>query len=366
MNILLWVLQILAALLYGASGVMKTFMFDKISGDVPSFGALPKQAWIGLGILELVCTIGLILPAALGWHPRLTVLAAAILAIAEPAIDKAFAGGLGIAPVTGRDIRPADQDLAILEPCLAMQSGLAGRAFVGECVVPLLVDRDRACLGGAIDLRHRHAPRVEGPDQPDRHDRRPGTEHAQAGKIGRRPCRMPDQGGHDRRHDKRQRRAGRRDRRQSLARIESAHQHDFGAERKGGNRLDVQPADMEHRQEGQDAVVRRHVVHVLAVDGIPGQRILRKDGTLRPAGRPRRVDQQHRPVRRADALQWHRGERIEFVQPQRALPVRLAASARSPTTSFGRGIGEDLRMQRPALSGTSIAPSRAQANSSAR
>ena len=34
MNILLWVLQILAALLYGASGVMKVFMFDKISADV--------------------------------------------------------------------------------------------------------------------------------------------------------------------------------------------------------------------------------------------------------------------------------------------------------------------------------------------
>ena len=28
MNILLWVLQVLAALLYGASGVMKVFMFD--------------------------------------------------------------------------------------------------------------------------------------------------------------------------------------------------------------------------------------------------------------------------------------------------------------------------------------------------
>lgn len=29
MNVLLWVLQILAALLYGASGVMKVFMFEK-------------------------------------------------------------------------------------------------------------------------------------------------------------------------------------------------------------------------------------------------------------------------------------------------------------------------------------------------
>jgi hypothetical protein len=29
MNILLWVLQVLAALLYGASGVMKVFMFER-------------------------------------------------------------------------------------------------------------------------------------------------------------------------------------------------------------------------------------------------------------------------------------------------------------------------------------------------
>ena len=81
MNILLWVLQVLAALLYGASGVMKVFMFDKVSGDVPSFGALPREAWMALGILELVCTVGLIVPAAFHWQPRLTVVAAAVLAI---------------------------------------------------------------------------------------------------------------------------------------------------------------------------------------------------------------------------------------------------------------------------------------------
>lgn len=81
MNVVLWVLQILAALLYGASGVMKTFMFDKVSHDVPSFGALPRNAWLALGILELVCTLGLIVPAATGWQPRLTVVAASILAV---------------------------------------------------------------------------------------------------------------------------------------------------------------------------------------------------------------------------------------------------------------------------------------------
>ena len=81
MNILLWVLQVLAALLYGSSGVMKVFMFDKVSQDVPSFGALPRNAWTALGIPELVCTVGLIVPTALHWHPQLTILAAVVLAV---------------------------------------------------------------------------------------------------------------------------------------------------------------------------------------------------------------------------------------------------------------------------------------------
>src|SRR5882757_5429500 len=81
MNILLWILQALAALLYGASGTMKVFMFDKISAEVPSFGALPRKAWTALGVLELVCTVGLIVPAAFHWQPVLTVVAATVLAV---------------------------------------------------------------------------------------------------------------------------------------------------------------------------------------------------------------------------------------------------------------------------------------------
>ena len=77
----LWILQVLAALLYTASGIMKVFMFDKISGDVPSFGALPREAWMALGILELVCALGLIVPSALRWHPQLTSVAATLLAV---------------------------------------------------------------------------------------------------------------------------------------------------------------------------------------------------------------------------------------------------------------------------------------------
>lgn len=81
MNILLWVLQGLAALLYTASGTMKLFMFDKISADVRSFAALPREVWKALGILELVCVVGLIVPAVLHWRPGLTVVAAAVLAL---------------------------------------------------------------------------------------------------------------------------------------------------------------------------------------------------------------------------------------------------------------------------------------------
>jgi hypothetical protein len=81
MNNLLWVLQIVGALLYGASGVMKVFMFDKISADVPSFGAMPRQAWRVLGILELGCALGLIIPGVFHWHPTLAAAAAASLAI---------------------------------------------------------------------------------------------------------------------------------------------------------------------------------------------------------------------------------------------------------------------------------------------
>ena len=81
MDILLWVLQALGALLYVASGVMKVFMFDKISADVHSFGALPRQAWMALGLLELVCAAGLVVPDAFHWRTALTVAAGAALAV---------------------------------------------------------------------------------------------------------------------------------------------------------------------------------------------------------------------------------------------------------------------------------------------
>ena len=82
MNMLLWILQVLAAVMYGASGFIKVFMFEKVRNDVPSFGALPRNGWTALGMLELVCAVGLIAPADfLHWSPMLTVMAATVLAL---------------------------------------------------------------------------------------------------------------------------------------------------------------------------------------------------------------------------------------------------------------------------------------------
>lgn len=80
MHVLLWVLEVLAALLYGASGVTKVLRFDKVREGVPSFGALPRNAWTALGVLELIRAAALVVPAALHWRPAVTAAAAAVLA----------------------------------------------------------------------------------------------------------------------------------------------------------------------------------------------------------------------------------------------------------------------------------------------
>jgi len=69
------------AFLFAASGVMKVFMFDQISDEVAAFGALPRQVWLVLGIIELCCVVGLIAPGAFRWYPILTVIAAGVLAM---------------------------------------------------------------------------------------------------------------------------------------------------------------------------------------------------------------------------------------------------------------------------------------------
>jgi len=78
MNVFLWVLQVVLALLYVAGGAYKTFMFDELAAQMV---ALPRSGWAALGILEMVCGVLLIVPAAAKRMTFLTPLAAAVLTL---------------------------------------------------------------------------------------------------------------------------------------------------------------------------------------------------------------------------------------------------------------------------------------------
>ncbi len=78
MNAFLWVLQVVLALLYVAGGAYKTFMFDELARQM---GALSRGGWRTLGVIEMLCGLLLVIPAAARWMPVLTPLAAAALAV---------------------------------------------------------------------------------------------------------------------------------------------------------------------------------------------------------------------------------------------------------------------------------------------
>lgn len=61
MNILLWVLQVILALHTAMGAVWK---FSKSAEQtMPSLKAIPRSIWSALGIIELLCSLGLILAA---------------------------------------------------------------------------------------------------------------------------------------------------------------------------------------------------------------------------------------------------------------------------------------------------------------
>lgn len=84
MNKLIWTLQILAALAFGASGAMKLFT------PAEQLRANPQMGWStefsdgqikAIGAAELAGAVGLVLPLALGIAPVLTPVAGVALAI---------------------------------------------------------------------------------------------------------------------------------------------------------------------------------------------------------------------------------------------------------------------------------------------
>ena len=77
MNILLWILQILLALHTITGAVWK---FSNSEQTVPSLQAIPHGVWLAMSVIELFCSLGLILPAFRKSLATLAPIAAACIA----------------------------------------------------------------------------------------------------------------------------------------------------------------------------------------------------------------------------------------------------------------------------------------------
>lgn len=88
MNVLLWVLQVTLSLLYLAGGAFKTFNPDDVASQID---ALPRRAWVALGVFEILGAVLVIVPAAVSWMPGLSALAAALLAFETLALAAVYA-----------------------------------------------------------------------------------------------------------------------------------------------------------------------------------------------------------------------------------------------------------------------------------
>ena len=76
MNIVLWILQGLLALLCISGGAFQIFKFDELKKSVAGMRALPRGLWAFLGAFGVVGGLCLILPGVIGALPVLTPIAA--------------------------------------------------------------------------------------------------------------------------------------------------------------------------------------------------------------------------------------------------------------------------------------------------
>jgi DoxX-like family len=88
MNVLLWVVQVALALLYLAGGGFKTFNPEDVAKQIT---AIPRGGWRALGVFEVLGAVLLIVPAAAGWMPVLTPLAAVMLALETGGLAAVYA-----------------------------------------------------------------------------------------------------------------------------------------------------------------------------------------------------------------------------------------------------------------------------------
>jgi len=78
-NVALWVLQALTAVAFGGHGFLMISGPQRMAERVPWVGSLPVPVVRLLGLLEILGAIGVVVPAATGVLPSLTVAAAGAL-----------------------------------------------------------------------------------------------------------------------------------------------------------------------------------------------------------------------------------------------------------------------------------------------
>lgn len=81
MNIALWIVQGLLALMFISAGMMKTFQYEKAKSSLPWVKEYSKGFVAFIGVSELLGGLGLVLPHATGIAPFLTPVSAIGLAV---------------------------------------------------------------------------------------------------------------------------------------------------------------------------------------------------------------------------------------------------------------------------------------------
>ena len=81
MDTILWIAQVVLALLFVLFGITHLMRRETMRERVPWMFAVPREAMLIIGILDILGAIGLILPAVTRIQPWLTPLAALCLAV---------------------------------------------------------------------------------------------------------------------------------------------------------------------------------------------------------------------------------------------------------------------------------------------
>lgn len=88
MNVVLWIVQGVLALLCVAGGFFKVSNPGDVAKQVP---AVPVAGWRLFGVVEVLAGILLIVPSATGWMPVLTPAAAALLVVESLVLSALYA-----------------------------------------------------------------------------------------------------------------------------------------------------------------------------------------------------------------------------------------------------------------------------------